>query len=128
MSVHSITREIMRTGRRTGRTARDTPWVWLNAAAVSACILLVLGLLLLIATRGLGHFWPARIHELTVLDEQGGRSSLVGQIRERETVPMERLGDQAATLDGENGLVTRLLVKSGNRDLTGQDFRWILFE
>jgi len=41
---------------------------------------------------------------------------------------MERLGDQAATLDGENGLVTRVLVKSGNRDLTGQDFRWIVEE
>ena len=107
---------------------RDTTWVWLNAAAVSACILLVLGLLLLITVRGLGHFWPTGVHEFTVLDEHGHRSRLVGQIRERERVPMERLGDQAATLDGENGLVTRVLVKSGNRDLTGQDFRWIVEE
>ena len=107
---------------------RDTPWLWLNAAAVSACILLVLGLLLLITVRGLGHFWPTRVHEFTVLDEHGDRSRLVGQIREREKVPMDRLGDQAAMLDGENGLVTRVLVKSGNRDLTGQDFRWIVEE
>ena len=32
------------------------PWVWLNAAAVTASITLVAGLLLLIAARGLGHF------------------------------------------------------------------------
>ena len=117
-----------RAGGRTGSIARDTPWVWLNAAAVSACILLVLGLLLLITVHGLGHFWPTRVHEFTVLDEHGDRSRLVGQIRERERVPMERLGDQAATLHGENGFVTRVLVKSGNRDLTGQDFRWIVEE
>jgi len=36
--------------------ASGAPWVWLNAAAVSACILLVAGLLALIAWRGLGHF------------------------------------------------------------------------
>jgi len=117
-----------RTGAGTGSLARDTPWVWLNAAAVSACILLVLGLILLITVRGLGHFWPTRVHEFTVLDEHGDRSRLVGQIRERERVPIERLGDQAATFDGENGFVTRVLVKSGNRDLTGQDFRWIVGE
>jgi phosphate transport system permease protein len=113
---------------KAGRIAGDTPWVWLNAAAVSACILLALGLLMLIATRGLGHFWPAKVHEFTVLDEHGERTRLVGQVRERETVPMERLGDLAATLEGESGFVTRVLVKSGNRELTGQDFRWVVEE
>jgi phosphate transport system permease protein len=102
--------------------------VWLNAAAVSACILLVLGLLLLIATHGLGHFWPAKVHKFTVLDEHDEPTRLVGQVRERETVPMERLGDLAATLEGENGFVTRVLVKSGNRELTAQDFRWLVEE
>jgi phosphate transport system permease protein len=41
---------------------------------------------------------------------------------------MERLGDLAADLEGDNGFVTRVLVKSGNRDLTGQDFRWVVEE
>ena len=54
-----------------------TPWVWLNAAAVSACILLVLGLLLLIAVRGLGHFWPAKVHELRYLMSMADGSRLV---------------------------------------------------
>ena len=38
-----------------------TPWVWLNAAAVSISMVMVIGLLILIAVRGLGHFWPKTI-------------------------------------------------------------------
>ena len=41
--------------------ADGTPWVWLIAAAVSASILLVAGLLILIGVRGMGHFWPAAV-------------------------------------------------------------------
>jgi phosphate transport system permease protein len=104
------------------------PWIWLNAAAVSACILLVGGLLLLITLRGIGHFWPASVYEFILLDEHGEQTRLVGQIREKESIPIERLGDQADFLVGEKGLVTRILLKTGNRDLTGQDFRWILEE
>ncbi len=104
------------------------PWVWLNAAAVSASILLVGGLLLLLTLRGTGHFWPTAVHEFISLDEQGAQTRLVGQIREMEHVPMERVGDQAAFLVGQDGMVTRILLKTGNRDLSGQDFRWILQE
>lgn len=104
------------------------PWVWLNAAAVSASILLVGGLLLLITLRGTGHFWPTAVHEFISLDEQGAQTRLVGQIREKEHVPMDRVGNQAAFLVGQDGMVTRILLKTGNRDLSGQDFRWILQE
>ena len=37
------------------------PWVWLNAAAVSINLILVVGLFALVAVRGLGHFWPAQV-------------------------------------------------------------------
>ena len=37
------------------------PWVWLNAAAVSASLIIVIGLLLLIAIQGLSHFWPKAV-------------------------------------------------------------------
>jgi len=114
---------------KTGRWMHSgAPWIWLNAAAVSACILLVGGLLLLITLRGIGHFWPASVYEFILQDEHGEQTRLVGQIREEETIPIERLGVQADFLVGEKGLVTRILLKTGNRDLTGQDFRWILEE
>jgi ABC-type phosphate transport system auxiliary subunit len=63
------------------------PWVWLNAAAVSACLLLVGGLLFLITIRGAGHFWPQSVYEFTVADAGGKPSRVVGQIREAERVP-----------------------------------------
>jgi len=108
--------------------ASGSPWVWLNAAAVSACLLLVGGLLLLITVRGMEYFWPQKVHELIVLDDQGEPQRLVAQIRDRESVPLARLGDSGTGLKAEGGHVTRWLLKTGNRDLAGQDFRWILRE
>ena len=58
--------------------ASGAPWVWLNAAAVSASILLVVGLLSLIAWRGLGHFWPAPIIEMTLQDTDGEQRVIAG--------------------------------------------------
>jgi len=101
------------------------PWIWLNAAAVSACILLVGGLLMLIAVRGSAHFWPIKIREIILVDDFGQQLRLIGQIRDVETVAIDRLGPLADYPGGENGLVTRLLLKTGNRDQTGQDFRWV---
>ena len=40
--------------------ASGSPWVWLNAGAVAISVVLVLGLLGVIASRGLVHFWPAK--------------------------------------------------------------------
>ena len=108
--------------------ASGSPWVWLNAAAVSACLLLVGGLLLLITVRGMEYFWPQEVHELMVLNDQGDTQRLVAQVRDQEVVPLSRLGDQGTGLKAEDGNVTRWLLKTGNRDLTGQDFRWILRE
>jgi len=102
------------------------PWVWFNAAAVSACILLVTGLLLLIAWRGLGHFWPSAVHKFVYESESGERLVLMGQIREREDVKADRLRESGLDIEGDSEFIERILLKTGNRDITGQDFRWIL--
>jgi phosphate transport system permease protein len=103
-----------------------TPWIWLNAAAVSACILLVVGLLSLIAWRGQGHFWPAAVHELVLVYEDGTQATLAGQLRDSEEVPVERLRESGVTVSEGAETMTRLLLKTGNRDVTGQDFVWLL--
>ncbi|MGH8034897.1 MAG: hypothetical protein ACREO9_06715, partial [Lysobacterales bacterium] len=104
------------------------PWVWLNAAAVSFCILLLGGLLLIIAARGAAHFWPSKVYEFVLQNPEGGETGLVGQIRETESVPLDRLGNEPGTVRGKKSLVTRSLIQTGNREVTGQDFRWILQE
>ena len=106
--------------------ADGTPWVWLNAAAVSACILLVVGLLLLIGVRGMGHFWPLEVQSIVYQQEDGSEVALAGQIREEEKVTARRLRESGLEISPDTEFVTRYLLKTGNRDLTGQDFRWIL--
>jgi phosphate transport system permease protein len=106
--------------------ADGTPWVWLNAAAVSASILLVVGLLLLIGVRGMGHFWPLAVQEFVYVEEDGSEIVLAGQVREEETVTARRLREAGLELDEDIEFVTRYLLKTGNRDITGQDFRWII--
>jgi len=100
--------------------------VWLNAAAVSASILLVTGLLLLIAFRGAGHFWPASVHEFVYQEADGSRTRFAGHIREREDVKASRLVESGVAVEAGVDSVERILLKVGNRDLGGQDFRWIL--
>jgi phosphate transport system permease protein len=102
------------------------PWVWLNAAAVSTCILLVAGLLALITVRGMGHFWPATVHEIVYLEADGTRTQLAAQIRDREDVKASRLAESGVRVEPGVESVERILLKTGNRDLGGQDFRWVL--
>lgn len=102
------------------------PWVWLNASAVSVCILLVLGLLGLIAMRGMGHFWPAPVYEISYAHQGGDSQTLVGQVRTREEVLASRLTESGLEVEPGVEFVERILLKTGNRDQTGDDFRWIL--
>ena len=106
--------------------ADGTPWVWLNAAAVSACLLLVVGLLMLIGFRGMGHFWPLEVQEIVYQLEDGEQVVVAGQIREQETVTASRVRESGLEVAGGIEFVTRLLLKTGNRDISGQDFRWLL--
>ena len=106
--------------------ADGTPWVWLNAAAVSASILLVAGLLILIGVRGMGHFWPLEVQRIVYQQVDGSELILAGQIREEEIVTASRLRESGLEVAEGSEFVTRYLLKTGNRDLIGQDFRWIL--
>ncbi|HEB58158.1 MAG TPA: phosphate ABC transporter, permease protein PstA, partial [Gammaproteobacteria bacterium] len=100
-----------------------TPWIWLNAAAVSMSLIMVFGLLILIAVRGLGYFWPADIVETWYTDGEGNRSRLIGEIWETETVSAAQLAENNVTLPEGLEHVTRYLIKVGNRDLYGADFK-----
>ena len=90
--------------------------------------MLVLGLLALIAVRGLGHFWPAQV---LVADYQApGQTvrTVAGEIADQETVPAARLEAAGLVNNNSDALFTRNLLKQGNRDLTGADFAWVVDE
>ncbi len=102
------------------------PWVWLNAGAVSISILLVVGLLMLIAVRGLGHFWPAVVMESVYQPPGVPRQIVLGQITSKEEVSAARLRSAGLPIEGDAETYTRDLIKVGNRDLSGADFVYIL--
>ena len=103
-----------------------SPWVWINAAAVSASVMLVVGLLLLIAFRGLGHFWPSEVIELTYIEDNGQPHVISGKWRESEEVSAQRLSEAGQDIPDGIETLERILFKTANRDVTRQDFRWIL--
>jgi phosphate transport system permease protein len=103
-----------------------SPWVWLTAGTVSVSLCMVFGLLLLIAVNGMGHFWPGRIAAIDYREPDGTKVKLFGEVVDREEVPAARLAENGYRLP-DDGVVSgeRLLVKTGNRDVYGLDFRWI---
>ncbi|KJH79548.1 phosphate ABC transporter permease PstA [Pseudomonas sp. KSR10] len=106
-----------------------TPWVWINAGAVSIAVIMTLGLLAVIAVRGLEHFWPA---DVVVSDYQipGAEPRVMaGEIVQAEEVPRARLAASGLPVDVEGGeFMTRELLKVGNREVYGADFSWVVGE
>ena len=99
-----------------------SPWIWLNAGAVAISIVAVVSLLLLIMVRGLGHFWPGDILELTYNDPEQGEQRLVGELVRKEEVNLEHFG--LIDKNAQSPIIERWLIKIGNRELNA-DFRWI---
>ncbi len=105
-----------------------SPWVWLNAGAVAVSLVLVLGLLGLIAVRGLGHFWPAQVLVADYQAPNQASHTVAGEVADSEEVPANRLESTGLVIVDEQQLFTRSLLKQGNRDLSGTDFVWIVDE
>ena len=106
-----------------------TPWIWMNAGAVSIAVIMTLGLLMVIAVRGLGHFWPADIVEADYQIPGQEARVMAGEITQIEEVPRARLAASGLPVEAEGGeFMTRELFKVGNRDVYGADFTWVVGE
>ncbi len=103
------------------------PWVWLNAAAVSLSLIMVFGLLALIAVRGLGHFWPAQVASIEYVEKGSEQAiTVVGEMVEHQVLKPELARAAGYTPEQAAAGLTQYLVKTGNRDISGLDFRWLL--
>ncbi|HWV16293.1 MAG TPA: phosphate ABC transporter permease PstA [Cellvibrio sp.] len=103
-----------------------SPWIWLNGGAVTLCMLMVIGLVGLIAVRGFGHFWPADILQASVTDSSGQQHIILGEEVRSEVIPATVARDNGYTVPADSELITRYLMKLGNRDITSRDFMWFL--
>lgn len=104
------------------------PWIWLNGGAVAISVIMVIGLISLIAYRGFGHFWPAPIVAVDIVNEAGERQTVIGEMVRSQTIPAQVAADRGVPFppdfDIENSVIERYLIKQGNRDVTGRDFVW----
>ncbi|MGI9249985.1 MAG: phosphate ABC transporter permease PstA [Pseudohongiellaceae bacterium] len=129
---------------------RGIPWIWLNAGAVAISIIMVIGLLLLLAVRGMGHFWPSDVMQATYspptapsysppttpssaspaaassLSNSAQSTEVIGELVERELISSLQIASSGIPVDESQSFYERQLVKLGNRDLTGADFTWVL--
>lgn len=105
------------------------PGVWISGGAVSIAVIMTIGLLAVIAVRGLEHFWPADLIHANY-DVPGQANHLViGEVVQKEEVPRERLKTAGLPVPDQGPeFMTRELIKVGNRDLNGTDFTWIVGE
>mgnify|MGYP000524822836 CR=1 FL=1 len=103
-----------------------SPWIWLSAGGVSISLISVVGLLWLIASRGLSYFWPSDIYQFDMVNQQGKSVTVIGEIYDREEIPASQLAHLNIKLDPAQESIERYLIKTGNRELVSLDFRWIL--
>ncbi|TRW48089.1 phosphate ABC transporter permease PstA [Aliidiomarina halalkaliphila] len=102
-----------------------TPWIWLTGGAVTISIVMVVGLLSLIAVRGLSHFWPGDVAQVEITNFRTGEvSSVMGEIVRSETITASMAREGGNPVAEDQDLVTRYLFKQGNRDQFGTDFVW----
>jgi phosphate transport system permease protein len=105
----------MRDSMRTRRSSKAIAafFTWITAGALAVSLLMITGLLALVIWNGASAFFVKPIAELTLDDG----THVLGEIHSREAIP-----DPATGLD--TGAM-RIRVRTGNRDVSGADFRWI---
>lgn len=102
----------------------------MNAGAVAISIIMTVGLLLLLAVNGLGHFWPHDIlrgtYEQPVETGEPLVREIIGERVSEERVSADRIISSGIPVSEDQDFYYRELVKIGNRDLTSSDFTWLL--
>jgi phosphate transport system permease protein len=95
-----------------GQRESGAVFIWLTGAALAASVVMILGIVILVASRGLVVFWPHPLDELTLKD---GKKYVV-DVLSQEPIP----SSPENPTPGD-----RLQVRIANRDIYGLDFRWI---
>ncbi|WP_445261297.1 phosphate ABC transporter permease PstA [Pseudomonas sp. RL_15y_Pfl2_60] len=101
----------------------------MTASGVSIAVIMTVGLLAVIATRGLAHFWPADVIQASYQVPGEAPRLMAGELVQAEQVTRARLASAGLPVDVEGGeFMTRELFKVGNRDINGADFSWVVDE
>ena len=102
-----------------------SPWIWLTAAAVSASLIMVLAVLTLVTVRGVGNFWPSQVFRFNYQKEGEQPLVIIGEKVETSITPAAMAKSAGFKMADNEDTLVQYLIKTGNRDVTGTDFRWI---
>jgi phosphate transport system permease protein len=89
------------------RDAFGLAMTWLTFGALALSLMLIFGLITLVAFHGFAHFWQRDVESFELLSGE----RILGEVREQEAAAANH--------------PARLRLKTGNREVTGLDFRWI---
>jgi len=96
--------------------ARGEHWIWLTGAALAVCLLMIGGLIGVVIYNGADYFWPHRLAQADLADDDKVLGVLIRSESFREPVP-----DQ----EGVYEVKVRTQFKVGNRDVDNADFKWL---
>lgn len=103
-----------------------SPWIWLTAASVSISLLALIGILLLLAGQGMRYFWPSPVYQFELKQAAAGPVVVIGELYQQQTISRQQLQEAGVTPPSQTQSFTRYVVKIGNRESEGQDFRTLL--
>src|ERR1035438_549197 len=92
--------------RLSDRLRQGGLFVWLSGTLLAFCLAMILSLVGYIVAKGMGYFWPSPLVQVQTPD-----GPVLGEITGHERARSEE--------------TEKIQFRVGNRDIYGQDFRWI---
>jgi phosphate transport system permease protein len=128
----SSDKEQKRKGRVVRRFTADLsavgePALWGLGGALAIGVILIIGFLSFIAWNGVSTFWPKPIAQVSLISGQtiAGEPTRAGEYRVGQDILIGLSEAQKTKIDQDLGFSTRILYKTANFDLYGDDFRWV---
>jgi phosphate transport system permease protein len=108
-------------------SAVGEPALWGLGGALALGIVLISAFLGMILWNGMTTFWPKPIMKVLLADGSviAGEPFREGRYRPGENILANLSDDQRAFVEGNDGFSDRVLYRTANFDLYGNDFRWV---
>jgi phosphate transport system permease protein len=108
-------------------SAIGEPALWGLGGALALGIILISAFLGMIVWNGMTTFWPKPIMKVQLADGSviAGEPFREGRYRPGENILANLSADQRAFVENNGGFSDRVLYRTANFDLYGNDFRWV---
>jgi phosphate transport system permease protein len=108
-------------------SAVGEPWLWGLGGALALGIILVAGFLAMVFWNGASTFWPKPIHVVTLTDGTvvAGEPTRSSVYRVGEGIRAGLSEAANAMIEANDGFARRVMYRTANFDLYGDDFRWV---